>query len=251
MKFQSEKNGENKESINTPSSALINSLRNQINKVSALNKFCFINGNKKPLESEVQISDIADKIRNKISTSKINQNPGLEHEKNNYSEEIGGVYSPFRKRNKNNEKYSLQNNMSNFEQTRSELENLLLYNINKLRHERIKLKNCQANNNNNNSNDENEILFPNIYTPLSSMKFMNIQELFLFLSLFYHNYQREWILPLLNNLKNLEIVFFTPESTSSSYSSTIITGRYTKILNEEYLFSSNAPISKLILNSAK
>ncbi|WKS78474.1 hypothetical protein CPCDC_6g3600 [Cryptosporidium sp. 43IA8] len=249
MKFQSEKNEENKESINKSSSALINSLRNQINKVSALNKFRFINSNKKPLENEVQISDLADKIRNKISINKLNKSPGLEHTNNKYSEEIGGAYSPFRKRNKNNEKYSLQNKMSNFEQTRSELENLLLYNINKLRHERIKLKNCQMNKNN--SHDENEILFPNIYTPLSSMKFMNIQELFLFLSLFYHNYQREWILPLLNNLKNLEIIFFTPESTSSSYSSTIITGRYTKILNEEYLFSSNAPISKLILNSAK
>ncbi|KAH8584430.1 uncharacterized protein ELE39_002524 [Cryptosporidium sp. chipmunk genotype I] len=253
MRSQSKKQnyGENKEIRNTPSSALIDSLRSQINKVSTLNRFRFINCSKKSLESEneVQISDIADKIRNKISINKPGKNPGLNPTDANYSEHNRDTYSPFRKRNKNHGRCLLQDKMSNFAQTRSEFENLLLHNINKLRHERIKLKNSEKNKNN--TSDENEILFPNIYTPLSSMKFMNIQELFLFLSLFYYNVQREWILPVLPNSNNLQIIFFTPENTSSSHSSTIITGRHTHILNDDYLFSSNAPISKFILNTTK
>ncbi|OII73257.1 uncharacterized protein cubi_02489 [Cryptosporidium ubiquitum] len=248
MKYQSRKenHGENKESGDKQSSSLIDSLRVQISKVSALNRFRFINGNKKPFESEneVQIGDIADKIRNKISINRLSKSPELDSIDGNHSEHIGDSYSPFRKRNKNSERSLLQDKMTNFAQSRSELENLLLYNINKLRREQIKLRNYQLNKNN--TQDENEILFPNIYTPLSSMKFMNIQELYLFLSLFYQNGQAEQTLA---NLNNLQIIFFTPESTSTSNSSTIITGRYTKILDDEYLFLNNASASKFILNS--
>lgn len=248
LESRKENHGENKDSRDTPSSKLINSLRTQINKISVLNRFRSINGNKKPLdnENELQISDIADKIRNKISISRSNKNAYFNDIDGNYSENIGDAYSPFRKRNKNSERSLLQDKLTRFGQARSELENLLLYNINKLRHEKIKLRKYQFDKNN--TEDENQLLFPNIYTPLSSMKFMNIQELYLFLSLFYHNNEKD---KTLSNLNNLQTIFFTPENTSISHSSIIITGRHTQVLDDEYLFSNNASNSKLIMSSTK
>ncbi|KAJ1613133.1 hypothetical protein OJ253_439 [Cryptosporidium canis] len=236
--------GENRDGGELSSSLLINSLRSQINKVATLNRFRFINTSKAPLESEreIHMNDIADKIRSQISLNKSNKNLDSKPVGANSSEHEE-IYSPLRKRNKGPFGSSLQDEISNFEQRRSEQESILLYNINKLRHDQIKLNNRHINN-----NSENEMFFPSSYAPLSSMKFMNIQELNLFLSLFYEYGEKKPNLSGSINTNNIQIIFFTPESISSSSSSTIVTGRQTEKLDDDYLFSDKATISKLILS---
>lgn len=232
-----------------PPSTLIDSLRTRISKVSALNRFRFINSSKGPPDSEqeLQMSDIADKIRNQISLSKSSKLPEPIPANGGYSKTNEDAHSPLKKKNKCPEKLLLQDMISNFGQGRSELENILLYNINKLRHEHIKQRNHLL------PKSENDAFFPNSYTPLSSMKFMNIQELYLFLSLFYQNYREKIPNPAgaRSKMNKLQILFFAPENTSSLNSSTIVTGRHTENLHEDYLFSNDAPASKLILNSSK
>ncbi|KAJ1611663.1 hypothetical protein OIY81_1467 [Cryptosporidium canis] len=237
--------GENRDGGELPSSLLINSLRSQISKVATLNRFRFINTNKAPLESEreVHMNDIADKIRSQISLNKANKSLDSKPVGANSSEHNEEMYSPLRKRNKSPFGPSLQDEISSFEQRRSEQESILLYNINKLRHDQIKLNNRHIN-----SDGENEMFFPSSYAPLSSMKFMNIQELNLFLSLFYEYGEKKPNLSGSLNTNNLQIIFFTPESISSTSSSTIVTGRQTEKLDDDYLFSEKATISKLILS---
>ncbi|KAF7456180.1 hypothetical protein HWI79_3266 [Cryptosporidium felis] len=259
QKENGEQNAQNREI----SSLLIDSLRNQVSKVSAFNKFHYIKNSRKPCETEKdsQIGNIADRIRNAISINRLNsaQRPGCnESSFHNQSED---VFSPFRKRNKSSERSLLQNKVFSFNQAISEQDNILLHTINKMRFEQIRLKNREdsakedsldrpGSESGLDSEPDAYFFFPQVYTPLYPIKLLNLQELYLFIWLFYKECREETQVSAPNsNLPRL--LFFSPEKVSVSQFSTVLSGRITHYLDHRILFPNEACAGKLFLNSVK
>ncbi|KAK6589078.1 hypothetical protein RS030_243578 [Cryptosporidium xiaoi] len=261
-----------KKPVNNDSSLIIDSLRNQIKRIPTFSKYRvlkpninernqiynneneFNNANNDTNESSNKISSVAEQIRNTVLTcySSCKENVydnNLNYELNNGSD----AFSPFHKKHKVTENTYFRDKISEYNQLKMDENELCMYKINKLRNEMIKLNKKNTYNKYENSNAIK--LIPNIYTPLSPMELLNLKELTLILSILYSNDAEKDFFSYYfsdNDEDKNNVNFFYPEKLSITQYSTVITGKITHKLDDNFVFSyNNSQQCKFILSNSK